>query len=379
MTFHQSLLTLDTHVDTPLRVKHEGVDLGKRHDPRLIYSKLDFPRMEEGGLDAAFFAVWTPQGARTDSGHAAIKQNALEIIGAVESNIATYPDLAAMAYNSNDAKRLRDEGKYAIYLGMENGYPLGTELENLDLFYERGVRYITLCHTSNNEICDSSNDSTEFGGLSPFGYTVVKRMNQLGMMVDVSHLSDASVEDVLACSEAPVIASHSCAKALCDNPRNINDNLLRQIAKNGGVVQVNLFSEYIKIPTPNPGRDSAQAALKEKWGDKYKLNADQKDAYQLENLEVNRLYPRFLPTVADLVDHIDHIVKIAGIDHIGIGSDFDGGAELEDCYDVSEMPNITQELIHREYSKAAIEKIWSGNLLRLFHEVEMIADSSKTE
>jgi len=370
LSFHHSLLTLDSHVDTPLRIKYQGIDLGKRYDPRTIKSKVDFPRMDEGGLDAAFFAVWTAQGPRDSVGHATVKEKALSILDSIESNISAYPTQAELAFNSEDASRLEKDGKHGIYLGLENGYPIGTDLENVNLFYDRGIRYVTLCHTSNNEICDSSNDTTEFDGLSVFGFQVVERMNQLGMMVDVSHLSDASVEDVLATTKSPVIASHSCAKAICDNPRNLNDELLMAIAAQGGVIQMCLYTDYVKTPNPNPDRDSAKTALKGKWGDTDALSPDQLAAYRIERKSIDSKYPWVLATVADAVDHIDHIVKIAGIDHVGIGTDFDGGAALADCYDVSELPNITAELIRRGYSKTDIAKIWSGNFLRVFKAVE---------
>ncbi len=375
LAFHHSILTMDTHVDTPLRLLHEGINLSQHHDPHEYNSKLDFPRMDEGGLDAVFFAIWTPQGARTDSGHSAIKLQALDLLELVEAELGKLPQSAEIVTNSDDASRLQARGKHAIYLGLENGYPIGTDLENLDLFYKRGVRYITLCHMTNNEICDSSNDTTEFGGLSPFGVEVVQRMNQLGMMVDISHTSEATVEQAVAISRAPVIASHSCAKAMCANPRNLSDSLLTLIAAKGGVVQMCLLSDYITPDPPQGARDSARAALKKKWKNVDRQNDINREAYRLEWGELNRKFPRELPSVADAVDHIDHMVALVGIDHVGIGSDFDGGAALSDCFDVSDLPNITKELFKRGYSKADIKKIWSGNLLRVFGEVEQLAST----
>lgn len=375
LAFHNEILTIDTHVDTPLRFKHQGIDLGKRYDPREIRSQLDYPRMDEGGLDAAFFAVWTPQGARTDSAHAAIKAKALKIIESVNAMVGKYPDQGGMATHSSDALRMAKQGRHAIYLGLENGFPLGTDVDNIDQFYALGIRYVTLCHTSNNEICDSSNDTTEFGGLSPFGFQVVERMNKIGMMIDISHLSNAAVDDVLDHSAAPVIASHSGASAVYAHPRNLNDTLLLRIAEKGGVIQMNLFSGYIKQEPPNPGRDSAKAAFKEKWGDSYKLSDEDQVLYDLEKRDMNRQHPQILASVSEAIDHIDHMVDLIGIDHVGIGTDFDGGAGLADCYDVSELPNITKELFKRGYSKSDIQKIWSGNLLRVFEAVESIAIS----
>ena len=373
LSFHQQILTIDTHVDTPLRLKYEGIDLSQHHDPHEYHSKLDFPRMDEGGLDAVFFAIWTPQGARTDSGHSAIKQQALDILDIVEAEIGKLSQYAEIVTHSQDASRLQTLGKHAIYLGLENGYPIGTDINNLELFYKRGIRYITLCHMTNNEICDSSNDTTEYGGLSPFGLKVIKRMNQLGMMVDISHSSEATVEQAVASSRAPVIASHSCSKAMCDNPRNLSDSLLTLIAAKGGVVQMCLVSDYITPDPPQEGRDSAQAVLKQKWKDIDRQTDTNREAYRLELSELNRNFPRVLPSVADAVDHIDHMVKLIGIDHVGIGTDFDGGAALSDCFDVSELPNITLELFKRGYSKSDIRKIWSGNLLRVFSKVEHLA------
>ena len=373
LAFHQRILTLDTHVDTPLRLKYEGIDLSQHHDPHKYNSKLDFPRMDEGGLDAVFFAIWTPQGARTDSAHFAIKQQALDILDLVETEIGKLPDRAEIVTKAEDASRLQAKGKHAIYLGLENGYPLGTEIQNLDLFYDRGIRYVTLCHMTNNEICDSSNDTTEHGGLSPFGVDVIKQMNQLGMMVDISHTSEATVEQAVALSQAPVIASHSCSKAMCDNPRNLSDSLLTLIASKGGVIQMCLLSDYITPDPPQEARDSARAILKQKWKGIDRQTDTNREAYRLEWGELNRNFPRELPSVADAVDHIDHMVKLVGIDHVGIGTDFDGGAALSDCFDVSELPNITIELFKRGYSEDHIQKIWSGNLLRVFSQVEQLA------
>jgi len=370
---HQRLLTLDSHMDTPLRLMGEGIDLGKRYDPREYRSKLDLDRMDEGGLDAVFFAIWTAQGARTDSAHMAVKQKALDIMAFTREQVSKYPDRVGLAIQPEDAGQLASQGKHAIYFGMENGYPIGRDLKNVNLFYQEGIRYITLCHTSNNEICDSSMDDPEFGGLSPFGEQVVRRMNELGIMVDISHVSDAAVQDVLNLSTTPVIASHSCAQRLCSHVRNLNDSLITAIAEKGGVIQLALFSEYITDEQPNPQRDSARAALKDKWGDLSGLGEAALSRYRQERRVLNETYPRYLPTVADAVDHIDHMVDLVGVDHVGIGSDFDGGGELADCYDVSEFPRITEELLRRDYTADDIQKIWGANLLRVFELVTLAA------
>ena len=244
-------------------------------------------------------------------------------------------------------------------------------------YYELGARYITLCHTRNNDICDSSTDrgGPEHDGLSDFGVDVVKEMNRLGMIIDVSHISDEAFYDILDVSSAPVIASHSCARAMCDNPRNLDDAMLKKLAENGGVIQMCILSSYVKEPEPFPERDSARAALREKWGNFRNLNEEEMQQAREEYYALDRDYPPKLATVSDVVDHIDHIVEVAGINHVGIGTDFDGGGGVQDCYDVSQMGNITRELVRRGYSAKEIEKIWGGNFMRVFREVEQIARS----
>lgn len=373
-SMHERLLTIDTHVDTPLRLIEDGVDLRQSNAHRRSRSKVDFVRMREGGLDAAFFAIYIGQGARTPEGHEQAEHRALHILDAVDSVLAANADLADVGLNSGDAALLASQGRRAIYLGMENGYPIGRDLAKVGQFYDRGIRYITLCHIRNNEICDSSMDSTEFGGLSPFGAQVVREMNRLGMMVDVSHISDRAVVDALAVSRAPVIASHSCARALRDHPRNIPDSLLTAIAQHGGVVQLCLLSAFVKQTESYAERDSARAALRARWDLPGPLTAAQQDTKWQEEEDLARLFPSRLATVSDAIDHLDHMVRVMGIDHVGIGSDFDGGGALADCYDVSELPAITRELLKRGYSETDIAKIWGGNLMRVFQTVEAIAD-----
>ena len=281
------------------------------------------------------------------------------------------PELAQIARTPEDAYNLKNAGKRAIFIGMENGYPIGHDLSMIEKFWQLGVRYITLCHTSNNDICDSSTDKkgAEYNGLSPFGVEVVKEMNRIGMMVDVSHISDSSLFHVLRITKLPVIASHSCSRAICDNPRNITDDGLRAIAKNGGVIQMCILTDYVKTPAPNPVRDSARAVVRLKYHDFAGLTPEQERSAWDEMGEVSKKFPQHLASVKDVVDHIDHIVKIAGIDHVGIGTDFDGGGAVSGCFDVSEMGNITLELVKRGYDEEQIRKIWGGNFMRVFNAV----------
>lgn len=370
---HDEALTIDSHTDTPLWFTRSDFDLNTAHDPYETRSRVDFPRMQEGGLDAVFFAAFVGQGERNPLANLEAKKRVLQIIDSIYANVDRYPETAIIAKEPQDVTQSEKEGKRIVYIGMENGYPIGTEIENLDLFYEKGVRYITLCHTGNNDICDSSTDTTEHNGLSDFGEKVVKRMNELGMIIDVTHISDSSFYDVVELTEAPVIASHSCARAVYDHVRNLNDDMLLKLKKNGGVIQMCLYTDYVKEPDPQPERDSAYQALRVKYDHFKDLTDEQYRQARIEWREIDKTYPRKLATVADLVDHIDHVVELIGVDYVGIGSDFDGGGGLKDCYDVSEMKNITSELLKRGYTEEKVKKIWGGNLMRVFKEVRQQA------
>ncbi len=373
---HGAVLTIDTHSDTPLNLLREDFELGKKQDQAVTGTKVDLPRMKEGGLDAQFFAVFVGQGPRTPAGDVAGQKKALDILAAIRSSVAANSGQAEIALTPDDAYRLKGLGKRAIFIGLENGYALANDITMVRKFYDMGIRYITLCHTSNNDICDSSTDKkkgSEYHGLSSFGKEVVAEMNRTGMMIDVSHISDESFMDVIRLSKVPVIASHSCARALCDNPRNLTDQDLRALALNGGVIQMCFLSDYVKIPDPNPKRDSAMAVVRSKYNDFEGLTEEQFKQGRIEYRETSRKYPNKLATVQDMVNHIDHIVKVIGIDYVGIGTDFDGGGDLAGCRDVSQMENVTLELVKRGYSEEDIRKIWGGNFMRVFREVQKSA------
>lgn len=372
LQIHERTLTIDSHTDTPLYLSRAGFEFGELHDARTHGSRVDLPRMEAGSLDAAFFAVFVGQGTSDEEGFERAFGRAETIYDSVMATIERYPQVE-LATRWNDAERLKSEGRRAIYIGVENGYPIGYDLSRVKHFYDRGARYITLSHTRNNHICDSSTDTTMHNGLSHFGETLIREMNRMGMMVDVSHISDSSFFDVLAITEAPVIASHSSARAVCDHPRNLSDTMLKALAKNGGVIQVCLLSNYVKEMPPNPQRDSVMAEIRAKYRNFVDLSDEEMNQARAAWRAMNINYPPNLASVSDLVDHIDHIVEIAGIDHVGIGSDFDGGGGLSDCYDASELPNITIELVKRGYSENDIRKIWGENLLRVMREVEQAA------
>ncbi len=375
LEIHQRVLTVDTHTDTPFMFLRKGYDIGKWNDARKGGGKVDFPRMKKGGLDAVFLAVFIGQGKRTTEFNLKAKNHAIKLFDQIHSNVKRYPKLAALGLKSGDAAALEKKGKRTVYIGIENGYPVGKDLSLIRYFYRLGARYITLCHTRNNDICDSSTDKEEHGGLSVFGKKVVKEMNRLGMIIDVSHMSDKAFYDVLKLSKAPVIASHSCARAICDNPRNLSDDMLKKLKENGGVIQVCILSDYVKKLKQNPRREAAFQDLRKKYRNYESLPQEKKEQAIKEWMAIGEKYPAKLATVSDAVDHIDHIVRTIGIDYVGIGTDFDGGGELKDCYDASELSNITIELVRRGYSEAQIRKIWGGNFFRVFKTVELAGKS----
>lgn len=367
---HSSILTVDTHCDTPMEFSDGSFDLGIKHDEGCV----DFPRMVEGGLHAEFFAVFTGQGARDDSSYNMVHRKALEIFDAIHKNIAKNSSMAEIALTANDAYRLKKEGKIAAFIGVENGYPVGRDISRIRQYYDLGARYMTLAHTRNNDICDSSTDpkGQESNGLSPLGIEVVKEMNRLGMMVDISHISDKSFYDVLKTTNAPVIASHSSCRALCCSPRNLTDDMLLALKENGGVIQICVLSDYLKTPEPNREMEEKIKALQDKYGDYNTLSDDTKKQMRKEYGEIKKKYEK-LATVKDIVDHIDHVVQVIGVDYVGIGTDFDGGGGVDGCKTVADMKNITIELLRRGYSKADITKIWGANVMRVLRKVEDIA------
>ena len=370
MEIHKRVITIDTHCDTPMGLVQGNLDVGKRNEAP--GSLVDFPRMEEGGLDAIFFAAFTSQRTRTEENTQNAYELANQMIDKTYEVCKKYNNMAEVATTPEDVIRMEKEGKRAIYIGMENGFPIGQELDRVEEFYNKGVRYITLCHSSNNDICDSSTDRNgpEFDGLSPFGKQVVKEMNRLGMLIDVSHISDKSFYDVIELSEVPVFASHSSVRAIAHHNRNMTDDMIKALAKKGGVIQICLLDSYIKDPDTTTVRYRKEQEIRKmfntEWG---KMSEQERNERRKLFNELNEKYPKQLPTVADCVDHIDHVKNLVGIDYVGIGSDFDGGGGLADCADVSQMPNITAEMLKRGYTEEEIAKVWGGNFLRVFAEV----------
>ncbi|GAB3905979.1 dipeptidase [Larkinella knui] len=368
---HQRILTLDTHADAPINMVKDGFDVGERHDRVRDKSQIDFPRMKEGGMDAMFFAVYLAQGPRTPEGHAEAKAKALAIFKRIDAALKKHPDLAELATTPDDAYRIKKAGKRAVFIGMENGYPVGEDLAMLKTYYDLGCRYITLAHFANNAICDSATDPDGplHNGLSDFGKKVVPEMNRLGILIDISHVSDKSFYDALALSKAPLIASHSNVRALCNFPRNMTDEMIKALAAKGGVIQVNFVSDYLRKPS-----DEHRQALNSvrMSGVGRVVTPEMRTRLDAKEDSIQKRYAYERASVSDIVKHIDYIVRLVGIDHVGIGSDFDGGGGVNGLEDVSQIEALTLELVRKGYSEQAIAKIWGGNLLRVLGQAKVV-------
>jgi membrane dipeptidase len=381
---HARILSVDTHCDTPMAMTRAGFDIGARHESGKPGSGLvDLPRMKEGCLDALFFGVFVGQGELSPAGYARAKTRADQLFDVIDTMCQTYPGLVEKAASPAEAYRIKAAGKRIAFIGMENGFPIGMDLALVEAYAKRGLRYITLCHSGDNQICDSSTDrrDPEDRGLSAFGRRVVAECNGLGIMVDVSHMSDRSFFDCLEASRAPIFASHSCCRALCDNPRNLSDAMIKALARKGGVLQMCFLSNYLRAPKPNPEREKALKELEAKYGPRRGLQSVQDQALRAKAVEeyqaLSRRFPEDRATVRDIVDHIDHIVKLVGVDYAGIGTDFDGGGGVAGCADVSEMYLVTMELMRRGYTDSQIKKIWGGNIMRVLQKAIDVAAGAR--
>jgi membrane dipeptidase len=366
---HTRAIVVDTHDDTTQRLLFEKTfDIATRNTD----GNIDIPRMREGGLDALFFSIWVPS---TVTGPPAVRR-ALELIDAVREAVRTHPNDLVLATTASDIRRAVADHKIAALMGVEGGHMIDNSLGVLRDFAALGIRYMTLAHFNNNDWADSSTDEPAHNGLTEFGRDVVREMNRLGIMVDISHVSDKTFYDAIAISEAPVIASHSSARAISGHVRNMSDDMMRALAKNGGVIHVNyevsFLSEPYRVASDKQGGDvvSQLDALSRKCGGNEACSI-------LEGSRINResMLNGSLPKVSWelIVDHIDHAVNVAGIDHVGLGSDFDGATMPFGMEDASQLPKITDALIKRGYSDTDIEKILGGNTMRVMEQVEATA------
>jgi membrane dipeptidase len=381
---HDRVIALDTHND----INPANFTAERNYTTRLR-SQVNIPKMEEGGLDASFFIVFVGQSQDfTPSGYGKAYQSAMEKFQAIHrltEEIA--PQRMGLALTPDDVRQIAASGRKVALIGIENAYPLGEELGNIRTFYDLGGRYLSLAHNGHSQFSDSNTGEREgwkWNGLSPLGRQAIPEMNKVGMMIDVSHPSKASMMQTLALTKAPIIASHSAIRALCDHSRNLDDEQLLALKKNGGVVQVVAFSAYVKCDqvTP-PERQPAIRKLAEEVGLRGfgpdavdSLPADKKALFQQRMADIDRMYPAPpRATVADFVNHIDYAVNLIGIEHVGISSDFDGGGGVEGWNDASETFNVTLELVKRGYTEPQIGMLWSGNLLRVMGDVQRIAKS----
>ena len=319
---HTRILSVDTHTDTPLWFTRGNFSVGMRKS-----NQVSIQKMEEGKLDAQFLAAFLAQKELDEVSSQKAVEKCHKMIEGIYADVAKYKDECGIALTEEDARRLKAKGKKAFFIGIENGYAIGKDIKNVKRYKDMGVQYMTLSHSYDNDICNSSSNTADASkGLTAFGRKVVKEMNKVGMMIDVSHVSEGTFWDVIKLSKDPVFASHSSVRALCDHDRNLTDEQLRALAKNGGVIQICIYGGY--------------------------LNKDAKTA-----------------SVDDVVRHIDHAVKVAGIDHVGIGSDFDGGGGVLGCAGDNDMINITVKLIEKGYSEEDLRKIWGGNFFRVMNQV----------
>jgi membrane dipeptidase len=368
LAIHRRAIVIDTHNDITTSMTNDDYDLGGT--PPTPY-RTSLARMKQGGQTAEFFSLYIKPWYVAHGGAA---RRTLDMIDSVYRAVERHPNELMFATTSTDIRRAKREGKIACLMGIEGGHAIENSLPALREFYRLGVRYMTLTWNNTNDWADAGRGEKKHNGLSDFGKEVVREMNRLGMLVDVSHVSDKTMSDALDVSKAPIIASHSSARALSNVPRNIPDELLRRIAKNGGVIQVNFYSYFVDAKTVGPQSDergqklkARQEALSLKYADDPERLSEESDKLEAQN----PLPP--LP-LAKLIDHIDHIVKVAGIDHVGLGPDFDGANDFpEGARDVSMYPNITYELLKRGYSEPDIRKILGENFLRVFTQAELVA------
>ena len=367
------LLTLDSHIDIPFDYM-----TNPEHDPgNMTEMQVDFQKMIKGNLDGGFFVVYVGQSELTDSSFFEAKNKAIIKFNSINKMAEKYPDKIVIVKSPEEVYQAKKNNKLFAAIGIENGFIIGKNIELLEYFYNLGARYMTLSHIGHNQISDSSipkksleNDKEMHGGLSKFGEKVILKMNELGMMIDISHISDKSALQAIELSSSPVIASHSGVRSIADHPRNIPDNIIKKLAKKGGVIQVVAFSSYVKV---DQKRSKAMKSLRDKvikmTGDNFFIAEKhlKLTEYKKGIEQINEKFPK--PNIDSFIDHIDYVVNLVGIDYVGISSDFGGGGGIRGWSDASQTNNITNALIRRGYSNKDIKKIWAENFLRVWQEV----------
>ena len=348
---HTKIITLDSHCDTPMFFP-QGINFASR-DPKIL---VDLHKMTEGHLDASIMVAYLEQQERDEASLQNATAKANQILTQIEEMVAKNCTAVDIAYTPDDLWRLKRAGKRAIMLGIENGYAIGNDIHNVEAFRQRGVVYMTLCHNGDNDICDSARGNHEHGGVSEFGKQVIAEMNRVGMMVDLSHAAEASFYDALQLSQTPIVCSHSSARALCDHPRNLTDDQMRALAKAGGVAQVTLYHGFLVKDSvdfnPNCQLSTVNCQL------------------STVNCQLSTVNSQHEATILDAIDHLNHMVNIMGIEHVGIGTDFDGDGGIRGCASASELINFTRRLLRERYTEEQIQMIWGGNFLRIMKQVQ---------
>ena len=348
---HTKIITLDSHCDTPMFFP-QGINFASR-DPKIL---VDLHKMTEGHLDASIMVAYLEQQERDEASLQNATAKANQILTQIEEMVAKNCTAVDIAYTPDDLWRLKRAGKRAIMLGIENGYAIGNDIHNVEAFRRRGVVYMTLCHNGDNDICDSARGNHEHGGVSEFGKQVIAEMNRVGMMVDLSHAAEASFYDALQLSQTPIVCSHSSARALCDHPRNLTDDQMRALAKAGGVAQVTLYHGFLVKDSvdfnPNCQLSTVNCQL------------------STVNCQLSTVNCQHEATILDAIDHLNHMVNIMGIEHVGIGTDFDGDGGIRGCASASELINFTRRLLRERYTEEQIQMIWGGNFLRIMKQVQ---------
>src|SRR5580704_17196122 len=371
---HFSSLVFDTHADTPQRLFFDQFDLGRRDAEGCV----DIPRLREGGVGAIFFALWVP----VEITGAAATQRARDLLEATLRQIEIYGGDLALCTSSKEVRAARAENKIAVLLGVEGGHAIDNDLAILREFHGRGVRYMTLTHNAATKWADSSSDAPRHNGLTDFGKHVIREMNRLGMLVDVSHVSDPTFYDVLETSRAPVIASHSCCRALCDAPRNLDDAMIKALAARGGVIHITFHDAFLSQEYATANRaivsenNSREEVAEREFGEN-----EARNLMELQRLSDESIRAGKLPQVSweKIVEHIDHAVRIASADHVGIGSDFDGAFMPAGMEDASKFPRLTEGLLKRGYGEAGIRKILGLNTIRVMADAQRVGELIHSE
>ncbi|KDA02045.1 dipeptidase [Hyphomonas oceanitis] len=371
---HDEMLVLDTHLDTPANFSKADFDIMADNPSVLGSVQVDLPKMNRGGLDGGFWVTFTPQGPMDPASYEAAKQAALTRNQEIHDMVAAHPESFELAYTSEDAARIAATGKKVVYMSIENSYPLGTDIGMVEEFYNRGVRMIGPVHFRDNQFADSATDlgANDYGGLSPLGVELIKEANRLGMMVDGSHASDSTVDDIIELSTTPIMLSHTGVKAVYDHPRNIDDDLMRKVADDGGVIQINAYGGYLEQLTPTPERQAALDEMQKEFEGISPATADAetRDRYIAKMEEIDAQFPAPRSTFEKFLEHMNHALEVVGPDHVGMGADWDGGGGVVGMEDVSFLPRVTEALLAEGYSEEDIQKIWSGNMLKLMKQVE---------